>query len=163
MEVCLFLLFIMKTYEHENKKFIRNDSFHTHIHILNIVLCDYSSSGSLDTLLYNKENQISEEQMYRLISGKIKHKQHNITHTFIFYSSNIILSRLKTSQNTERSERFSRCTGIASGMYHLSKNNIVHRDLAARNILVNTRHTHTTPSLSLFKSFCEMCRIHFCC
>lgn len=27
--------------------------------------------------------------------------------------------------------------GIAKGMYHLHKNNIVHRDLAARNILVS--------------------------
>lgn len=29
-------------------------------------------------------------------------------------------------------------SGIAKGVYHLHKNNIIHRDLAARNILVST-------------------------
>jgi serine/threonine protein kinase len=28
-------------------------------------------------------------------------------------------------------------SGIAKGIYHLHKNNIIHRDLAARNILVS--------------------------
>ncbi len=31
-------------------------------------------------------------------------------------------------------------SGIAKGIYHLHKNNIIHRDLAARNILVSTSY-----------------------
>jgi serine/threonine protein kinase len=40
--------------------------------------------------------------------------------------------------------------GIAAGMFHLHKHNIVHRDLAARNILLTARGE---PKISVFLCF----------
>jgi serine/threonine protein kinase len=40
--------------------------------------------------------------------------------------------------------------GIAAGMYHLHKHNIVHRDLAARNILLTANGEPKISVLSLF-------------
>jgi len=40
--------------------------------------------------------------------------------------------------------------GIASGMYHLHKHNIVHRDLAARNILLSQATPNAQPKISDF-------------
>jgi serine/threonine protein kinase len=42
--------------------------------------------------------------------------------------------------------------GIAAGMFHLHKHNIVHRDLAARNILLTSGGDPKISVISLFVS-----------
>jgi serine/threonine protein kinase len=46
--------------------------------------------------------------------------------------------------------------GIAAGMFHLHKHNIVHRDLAARNILLTASGD---PKISVLSLFCFL--FHF--
>jgi serine/threonine protein kinase len=62
------------------------------------LVLEYCGGGSLDFLLYDSEEPISEEDMLKL------------------------------------------ALGVARGMEHLHKYNIVHRDLAARNVLLTTNH-----------------------
>jgi c-src tyrosine kinase len=60
-----------------------------------VIVLEYCAGGSLDVLLFDKREIISNEDKIKLVKG------------------------------------------IAAGMYHLHKHNIVHRDLAARNILLS--------------------------
>jgi serine/threonine protein kinase len=48
--------------------------------------------------------------------------------------------------------------GIAAGMLHLHKHNIVHRDLAARNILLTGSGD---PKISVFSLFVFLFHLHF--
>jgi predicted Ser/Thr protein kinase len=59
-----------------------------------VIILEFCVGGSLDKLLFDSNEKISDEHKMRLVRG------------------------------------------IAAGMYHLHKHNIVHRDLAARNILL---------------------------
>jgi len=61
-----------------------------------VIILEYCAGGSLDRLLYDTNEKLSEKRKIFLIEG------------------------------------------IAAGMYHLHKHNIVHRDLAARNILLTS-------------------------
>jgi len=61
-----------------------------------IIIMEYCAGGSLDKLLFDSKEKLSEEYKIQLVQG------------------------------------------IAAGMYHLHKHNIVHRDLAARNILLTS-------------------------
>jgi serine/threonine protein kinase len=57
----------------------------------------------------------------------------------------LLFNSKKTKLREER--LFELVRGIAAGMYHLHKNNIVHRDLAARNILLTSQGD---PKISVF-------------
>jgi serine/threonine protein kinase len=59
----------------------------------------------------------------------------------LLFDSNVKLSE---------EHKFRLIRGIAAGMYHLHKHNIVHRDLAARNILLTE---NGDPKISVFFSF----------
>jgi serine/threonine protein kinase len=61
-----------------------------------VIILEYCGGGSLDKVLFDSRQKLSEEQKLRFVRG------------------------------------------IAAGMLHLHKHNIVHRDLAARNILLTT-------------------------
>jgi serine/threonine protein kinase len=89
---------------------VKNISLFTHS------LSFFDRLGSLDTLLFDQDQELSDESKIQLVRG------------------------------------------IAAGMFHLHKYNIVHRDLAARNILLTA---NGTPKISVLLFIPNTCSFHF--
>jgi serine/threonine protein kinase len=82
-----------------------------------VIVLEYCAGGSLDEVLFENEDTISEDEMISLARG------------------------------------------IARGVYHLHKYNIIHRDLAARNVLLTSSGE---PKISVFDLASSQSRTFAC-